>query len=258
MKRTPITPDFSLFPYSLHCFFEGARVWDSSSSPEARVYFIEKDGGYYLKTAAKGALSREAELARYFHGKKLAPEVLEYISAERDFMLTERVRGEDMTFQKYLNEPKKLCDLSASLLRALHESDFSDCPVKDHTARYISTAKSNRAKGLFDLSFATEFQTADEAYAYLTANANLLKDEVLLHGDYCLPNIMLDDWRFAGFIDVGNGGVGDRHIDIFWAVWSMWFNLKTDKFTERFFDGYGRDKMEKEVLKVIASAEVFG
>jgi kanamycin kinase len=258
MKRTQTAPDLSLFPEALHPFFEGARVFDSSSSPEARVYFIDKDGGYYLKTASKGALSREAELTRYFHGKKLAPDVLAYISHKRDFMLTERVRGEDMTFRKYLDEPKKLCELSGALLRELHEADFSACPVQNHTARYIETAKKNREKGLYDLSFAPEFKTADEAYSYLTANAHLLKNEVLLHGDYCLPNVMLDNWSFSGFIDVGNGGVGDRHVDLFWGVWTLEFNLGTDEYRRRFLDAYGRDKIEEEKLRLIAAAEVFG
>lgn len=258
MKRTKITPDLSLFPEAMHPFFAGAEVYDSSSSPEARVYFIDKDGGYYLKTAPAGALSREAELTGYFHSKKLAPEVLAYISAERDFMLTERVRGEDMTHRQYLSEPKKLCDLSASLLRELHETDFSTCPVQNHTARYLETAKKNRKKGEYDLSFAHDFKTADEAYAYLTSNSHLLKNEVLLHGDYCLPNVMLEDWRFSGFIDVGNGGVGDRHVDLFWGAWTLLFNLGTDTYRERFLDAYGRDKAEEEKLRLIAAAEIFG
>jgi kanamycin kinase len=258
MKRTKITPDLSLFPEAVLPFFTGAEVYDSSSSPEARVYFIDKNGGYYLKTAEKGALSREADMAKYFHGKKLAPDVLAYISEERDFMLTERARGEDMTLRKYLDEPKKLCDLSAAILRELHETDFSACPVQNHTARYVETAEKNRQKGAFDLSFAKEFKTADEAYAYFSANRHLLKNEVLLHGDYCLPNVMLEDWRFTGFIDVGNGGVGDRHVDLFWGAWTLNFNLGTDAYRKRFFDAYGRDKVEEEKLRLIAAAEVFG
>ena len=84
------------------------------------------------------------------------------------------------------------------------------------------------------------------------------RNEVLLHGDYCLPNIMLDDWRFSGFIDVGNGGVGDRHVDLFWGAWTLCFNLGTDKYRKRFFDAYGRDKINTDTLKTIAAAEVFG
>lgn len=258
MKKTPVKPDLSLFPESLRIFLAGADVWDSSSSPQARVYFINKACGYYLKTAEKGELRREAELAGYFHSKGLAPEVLAYVSEERDFMLTECARGEDMTSRKYLGEPKRLCDKSAELLRALHEEDFSACPVKDHTARYLATAEANFRAGEYDLSYAPEFGTAEEAYAFLQKNAHLLKNEVLLHGDYCLPNIILDGWRFSAFIDVGNGGVGDRHVDLYWGAWTLAFNLGTDALRARFLDAYGRDKAEEEKLRLIAAAEVFG
>jgi kanamycin kinase len=69
---------------------------------------------------------------------------------------------------------------------------------------------------------------------------------------------MLDDWRFSGFIDLGNGGVGDRHIDLFWGAWTLWFNLKTDRYRDRFLDAYGRDKIDAPMLKIVAAAEVFG
>ena len=85
-----------------------------------------------------------------------------------------------------------------------------------------------------------------------------LRTDTLIHGDYCLPNVMLDDWKLSAFIDVGNGGVGDRHIDLFWGVWTLWFNLKTDKYADRFLDAYGRDAVEREMLRVVAAAEVFG
>ena len=95
-------------------------------------------------------------------------------------------------------------------------------------------------------------------FAFLEQNKHLLAHDTLLHGDYCLPNIMLDEWRFSGFIDVGNGGVGDRHVDLFWGAWTLAFNLKTEAYRERFFDAYGRDKVEDHLLSVVAAAEVFG
>ena len=258
MKRTQIERIPIPLPRELERFTEGAKIYDSSSSPQARVYFIDKDGGYYLKTAEKGELEREAKLTRYFHEKGLSASVLAYVSADIDFMLTERVRGEDMTHGKYLAEPKRLCDTLASLLRGLHETEFSACPVQDRTVSYLATAEKNCRAGLYDLSFAPEFATADAAYAFLQKNAHLLENEVLLHGDYCLPNVMLDGWRFTGFIDVGNGGVGDRHTDIFWGAWTLNFNLGTDEYRARFIDAYGRDKIDEEKLRVIAAAEVFG
>ena len=59
------------------------------------------------------------------------------------------------------------------------------------------------------------------------------------------------------YIIIDTAGVGDRHVDLFWAVWSLQFNLKTDKYRERFLDAYGRDRMEPEMLRLIAACEVF-
>jgi kanamycin kinase len=41
-------------------------------------------------------------------------------------------------------------------------------------------------------------------------------------------------------------------------MWSLNYNLKTDRFSGRFLDAYGRDKVDGERLCVVAAAEVFG
>lgn len=239
-----------------------AKIYDSSCSPEARVYYIDKDSGYFLKVSAKGSLKNEAIMTDYFHKKDLGAKVLEYLSFDRDFLITGQVHGENATHAKYLSNPKKLCDTFAQNLRALHETDFSDCPIKSRNESYLALAEENYTKGRFDLSLTEElfpFRSKDEAYKILEDGKSALKCDTLLHGDYCLPNIILkNDFEFSGFIDLGNGGVGDRHIDIFWGTWTLFFNLKTDEYRSRFLDAYGRDKIDEDMLKIIAAAEVFG
>lgn len=261
MKRTPLTHLPPALPEELRSLLEGAALFDSSCSPEARVCFIDRDGGYYLKSASKGSLATEAALTRYFHTKGLATEVVDYLSYDCDWLLTARVRGEDCTHATYLAYPKRLCDLLATRLRELHETDFTGCPVPDRMQSYLATAEANHAKGAFDLSLFSEdwgYRSVEEAWSVLEAGKHLFRADTLLHGDYCLPNVMLDDWRFSGFIDLGNGGVGDRHVDLFWGAWTLFFNLKTDAYRDRFFDAYGRDRIEPEMLRVVAAAEVFG
>ena len=79
MKRTPLTHLPPALPEELRSLLEGAALFDSSCSPEARVCFIDRDGGYYLKSASKGSLATEAALTRYFHTKGLATEVVDYL-----------------------------------------------------------------------------------------------------------------------------------------------------------------------------------
>lgn len=261
MKRTLITPDLSNVPEQFHAMLSRGNIYDSSCSPEARVLFIDRDGGYYLKSAPAGSLRTEADMTAFFHQKGLAAEVLSYTSQERDWLLTSRVAGEDCTWRTYLDDPKRLCDTTAALLRQLHELDPLGCPVPDHTKRYYETAFRNYREGTYDKSQFPDswgYASAEEAWAVVEAEGHRLRSDTLLHGDYCLPNVMLDDWRFSGFIDLGNGGVGDRHVDLFWGAWTLYFNLKTDAYRERFFDAYGRDLIDPDMLRVVAAFEVFG
>ncbi len=256
MERKRISIQLNQYPAAFHPLLTDAPLYDSSCSPQAKVIFIDKDGGYYLKQSAKGSLSKEASLTAYFHSIGLATEVLDYQSSEQDWLLTARVPGEDCTHSDYLADPKRLCDTLAARLRVLHEIDPKGCPIT-HTENYLATAEQNYRAGMFDPSYFPA-RSADEAWKYIERHRHLLKTDTLLHGDYCLPNIMLDRWNFTGFIDLGNGGVGDRHVDLFWGAWSLNFNLKTDQYRERFFDAYGKEKIEPELLKLIGIIEVFG
>ena len=261
MKRTLIDRIPYSLPDEIVRLTEGVSVWDSSCSPEASVYFIDRDGGYYLKLAEQEELRRESELTKYFHSLNLGAELLSYGAKDgRDYMLTARVPGEDCIAPEYLSDPKRLCDTVAAELRALHEYDFSACPAKNKIKEYLSTAWRNYETDNYDKSHFPDnfgYRSAEEAARALREGSQLLCSDTLVHGDYCLPNIMLDSWRPSGFIDVGAAGIGDRHIDLFWGAWSLGFNLGTDEYRERFFDVYGRDLINPDVLLVVAAAEVF-
>jgi len=260
MNLIPLTCDLSLYPAELHSFFLGANLYDSSCSPQAKVIFIDKDGGYFLKycradfqSANSKKLHDEVELTKYFHTKGLAPEVLTYITNEcdHDWLLTQKIQGDDCTTPKYLDHPKRLCDTIAEQLVLLHKMDFSNCPIQNHTERCLKSAGLKKQTNNFDQSFG--YASPEEAWAVIEKYQHLLIIDTLLHGDYCLPNIILNDWKFSGFVDLDSGGVGDRHVDVFWGIWTLWYNLKTDKFRQRFIDAYGRDKIDKEMLHLIAA-----
>ena len=260
MKRTLISLDLADFPASFHPLLKDTAVYDSSCSDRAKVWFIDRDGGFYLKTAPRSKLQKEAAMTRFFHEKGMAAEVLAYESLENDWLLTHRVPGEDCVDGMYLSDPKRLCDTTAELLRQLHDTPATGCPVS-RTADYIAAARRNFEARAYDESLFPDnwgYDTPEAAFRVVEENARYLHADTLLHGDYCLPNIILDDWRFSGFIDLDAGGIGDRHIDLFWGVWSLGFNLKTDRYRHRFLDAYGRDKVNEEMFPIISAFEVFG
>lgn len=261
MYLRPVSLQAEEYPSEFLPVLSGAKLYDSSSSPQARVLYIQKDEGYFLKSAPRGTLRREAQLTAWFHTKGLCASVLGYLSRDMDWLLTERVPGEDCTAEQYLTHPERLCDVLAEQLWLLHHMDFTGCPVKNHTFLYLERVRSNYRRGIFDKTLFPDnwgYTSAKEAYRVLDRNGHLLAADTLLHGDYCLPNIILQNWKLRGFVDVGCGGVGDRHVDLFWALWTLEYNLKTDKFRQRFIDGYGRQLVEESLLRVVAAAEVFG
>lgn len=256
MKRTLIQTDFDSFPQEFHNLLRGAEVYDSSSSEDARVYFIRKEQGYFLKTAAAGSLQREAAMTQYFHSKKLATEVLAYLQNERDWLLTVQISGDDCVHPRYLENPKRLCDTLAEILYHLHHENTDGCPVPDYSKQYLNLTETNYQKGLFNPK--RGFDSPQKAWATVEKYRHLLKNDTLIHGDYCLPNIILNDWRFSGFIDVDHGGIGDRHVDIYWALWSLHYNLKSNQFSQRFIDAYGKNSVNMEMLRLISAIECFG
>ena len=262
MKRTEISVDITDFPVPFRHLLQNTRVFDSSCSPEARVFYIERDGGLFLKRSPAGTLEKEALQTRYFHEKGLSAPVLDYREENGfDWLLTARVAGEDCTHQDCLADPARLCDLIATRLRALHELPHADCPVQDRTASYIATVEGNHKNGVFDPGYllpATKHLGCEEAFAYFKAYKHLLQTDTLLHGDYCLPNILVNGWSFSGFIDLGNGGVGDRHVDLYWGAWTLAFNLGTDAYRNRFFDAYGRDLIDLDLIDLVSVCECFG
>ena len=60
MKRTEICLSKYDYPEIFHKLLEDSKVYDSSCSKAARVIFVDKDNGYYLKCSEKGSLKKEA------------------------------------------------------------------------------------------------------------------------------------------------------------------------------------------------------
>lgn len=236
MEKTRIELDINEFPTSVRPYMQGTVMYDSSCSDHARVYY--SDLGYYIKVENKGLLEGEAKLVELFAGLGLGPEMVLYVSENKDYMVTKEAVGEDCISKHYMDEPEKLVKVLAETMRFLHGVDEDGC------GRVLKEA---------DIPLSAAMKLYEEQ-GYL----DWVKCDTLIHGDFCLPNILLKDGKFSCFIDVGAAGMGDRHIDIYWVLWSMNYNLKTDKYTDLFLDLYGREYVDMEVLRLVAKVEKLG
>ncbi len=222
MQKNRININITDFPKELHNILMDTDIYDSSSHPDYKVLY--SDLGYYIKMSEKGKLEKEAGMVQIFHQKGMGPKLVSYVSDDKDYMVTRSAKGEDAIH--YLDDPERLCEALANAMKYLHSLEVKEVPVSQYMNAYAGIEK-----------------------------GKLLKKDTFIHGDFCLPNIMLDNWQFSTFIDVGLAGVGDRHIDIYWVLWSLNYNLQTDKYTDYFLDLYGREMVDMDVLKIVAEVE---
>ena len=222
MQKKKIEINIDDFPQELHYIFQNANLYDSSSNPNAQV--IYSDLGYYVKITEKGNLKQEAELAGIFEQKAMGVSVVSYISCDKDYLVTRSARGEDALH--YLDHPQRLCEVLAEAMKYLHRQPITDLPISPCMEAYADCVKENK-----------------------------LKMDTFIHGDFCLPNVIFDNWNLSAFIDVASAGIGDKHIDIYWALWSLQYNLKTDGYSDYFLDLYGRGNIDMDALKLVAKVE---
>ena len=259
MELEKVEIDIKSFPDEIKPYLIEAQIYDASFK-NAKTYYIERDGGYYLKIAPKSALEHQAVMMDYFHGKGMTARVCAYINDnDNDYFLMECVKGEDCLNDKYLSEPEKLTDVLGKSLRRLHDIKPGGCPKKDVTSSLLKSAHEKYKTNNYDAWFLcyADFNNPQEGYDFLCENQHKLVEDVHLHGDACLPNIMLEDFKFSGFIDFENGGIGDRHFDILWTIWSLQHNLKTNDYKEKFLDAYGRDKFDIDRYRLCITLQAF-
>lgn len=222
MQKREIKINIDDFPNELHYILKDTKVYNSSSNPSMTVLY--SDLGYYVKIAEKGCLAKESEMAKLFGHNGIGVDVISYISDKKDYMVTKSAKGEDATH--YLNNPERLCEVLAETMKFLHSRPITDISVSPCMDTYVNVQE-----------------------------ASFLKQDTFIHGDFCLPNVILDNWKFTSFIDLGLAGVGDKHIDIYWALWSLNHNLKTDKYRDYFLNLYGKENYDKEILEIVAKVE---
>lgn len=77
---------------------------------------------------------------------------------------------------------------------------------------------------------------------------NVPKDKVLVHGDYSLPNVLIDEEGNIGVIDLGDVSISSKYFDFFYIKKSFIRNRKQEKLAD-FFNGYGIDELNEKYMK---------
>lgn len=255
---------FAAYPEAVQAYCRGAAVTVVKDKPRSVVYRMDHaDDAFYVKVTAAGQMENEARMTAHLSKLGACPNVRMYRSdASRDYLITDRIVGTDAASSEYIAEPSRLCDVFADSLSYFHRLPGTDCPCTNGLEEMVSRAEENYRSGRAELSLLryAGYTSVDAAYKDMIAlfrGVSGYGERTLIHGDYCLPNLMLHQFERSGYIDVGYGGWGDPHYDLFWALWSLQFNLGSDRYAERFIVAYGRDRVDEDRLRLCGLVSVF-
>ncbi len=230
--------DKQLFPEAIRSYTENRQLTDVSMGYSgATIYRIENgapDGGnLFLKIMPRSALKsirHETEVTRWLAGKLPVPTVLAFEeNAFGEFMVMTEIRGRDLVRTTELS-PEYVVTLYANALKKVHAVPIADCPFLKSNEVYIKEALHNCDAGLVKLEYVHDSRAGMD----LAGLRKMLldtpvphEDFVFAHGDYCFPNVLLDENNnLSGFIDFSNGGVSDRFVDIASGIRSTLYNMR--------------------------------
>lgn len=186
---------------------------DTIGRSEDKVYVFEDK--YILKISSnKERLIREKERVNFLNQNNIpGSRTICYIEEnDKYYYLRTCINGDSLINERFINNPDLLIEVLIKVVKVLRGLDNIECPFK--------------------------------------STNNIGNDFV--HGDLCLPNIYVDENNeFIGFIDLDNLGQGDKWYDYSWLLWSLAYNLKTDKYNQALLDSlnleFDKDKYNKYI-----------
>ncbi len=201
----------------------------------------------YLKIASRLASSNsllmsEKSKLEWLKNKLPVPEVLMFAeNASAEFLLLSEIAGKDASDSFFKRQKRETIEQLANGLKKIHSLPVKDCPFDARLDYKIELARKRLENNLVDESDFDESRTgrnAEDLFRELVEVKPDAEDLVFTHGDYCLPNIILENGKLVGFVDLGSAGVADKYQDIALAARSLESNFG-EKAAEMFFEIYG-------------------
>jgi kanamycin kinase len=233
---------------------EGAWVLN----PQGTVWRVGLESGdvVFVKVLAAGqypSLADERDRLLWAADRLPVPQVLDS-GADGSFeWLALRARaGRDATQPEHLDDPATTVPILAHGLRRFHDTAVGGCRFDFRLDVALEHAR-RRVNG--DGVPASTGDDFHEEHAHLTPRAALKlldatrpvsEDVVLCHGDYCFPNLLIEQRRVTGYLDLGEMGLADRWWDLAVATWSCDWNVGPG-WQDLFLDSYGIERDDDKI-----------
>lgn len=182
----------------------------------------------------------EVRMMQWLRGRVGVPEIIHReVFDGRSYLLMSRLPGRMSCDSCWKADPRRLAEQLAQGLYALWSIDPQGCPCDQRLETKLRRAEYLVEHGLCDMEHVQPETYGKEGFA---SPAHLLswlrencpaEEQVISHGDFCMPNVFLDNWRLSGFLDLGRAGVADPYQDI--AL--CWRSLR-DNFGGQYGEGH--------------------
>ena len=209
-------------PVKIQSLVSGKKyTCDDMGKSQAKVLMFDDCVLKIEKTSEKN--DETVAMMCWLEGKVPVPKVIAYEKDEAtglQYILMSRVTGKMSCDDYYMSRPKELCELLAQALKLLWSVDISDCPRLITLDDELAEARYRVENNLVDVDDAEPdtygsngFENPKALLEWLENNRPE-REPVLSHGDFCLPNVFIEDGKLSGLIDLGDTAVNDKWLDI--------------------------------------------
>lgn len=221
-------------------------VW-RLTEPDRPAVFVK-----LLNSPFYPSLADERDRLIWARGRLPVPGVIGYgTSDDIEWLILEELPGRDATKPEFIADAATTVSILARGLRKFHEAPADDCPFDftldaalEHGRRRVEGEGVPKSQGDFHEEFLHLSPAA--ALQQLEQTRPESEDVVLCHGDYCFPNILIEDGRATGFLDLGELGLADRWWDLAVATWSCDWNVGPG-YQDLFLESYGIERDEERI-----------
>ena len=167
------------------------------------------------------SIEQQVQMMQWLEGKVPVPQVFAFeVIDGKSYLLMSKIGGSMSCDTYYLEHPQILLDALANGLKSLWSVDVRNCPRIRDVDAMLKEVRVQVENGWVDLDNVEPttfgeggFENPEKLLEWLE-NHRPVFEPVLSHGDFCLPNIFLENGKVSGFIDLGKTAVGDKWNDI--------------------------------------------
>lgn len=216
-------------PNSIKQIIEGLPYTIDTVGESNSLVVIFED--YILKISTLSFdIQNELRVYNTLKDKIPIPKIIECVKENNSiYLLKEKLKGNMLSDPYYMERPELLYKLASEAIQLLWSIDIKNLDLMNTYDTIMEFGCDCNQKGYLDFKesdslITKDFSNFDEIIEYLKKNKPI-DDNVLCHGDLCIPNIICDGDKLVGFIDLGLMGISNRYHDLAILYRSIKYNF---------------------------------